>query len=206
MSKPILLYLASRSPRRSELLTQIGISFAVLSLDVDETPKKNEKAEDYVVRLAKEKALAGWNTEQHIQNKPVLGSDTAVVTEGLILGKPVDRDDAIRMLRLLSGKTHQVMTAVALANKSEYSTSPELSFSLSVSDVSFKTLTDEEIEQYWLTGESADKAGAYAIQGRAAAFISHLSGSYSGVMGLPLYETVELLRQAGICTESLVVS
>lgn len=200
------LYLASQSPRRSELLKQIGISFAVLAVEVDETTKDNERAEDYVLRLAKEKAKMGWFSAKHQCDKAVLGSDTIVVINGRILGKPDNREHAMSMLALLSGKTHQVMTAVALAQKGEDPTKPELSNIISVSDVTFKSLSSLEIEQYWQTGECSDKAGAYAIQGIAAAFITHLSGSYSGVMGLPLHETVELLHQAGIGTDFLVVS
>jgi septum formation protein len=199
------LYLASQSPRRFELLTQIGIAFDVLAVDIDETTKNNESAEKYVVRLANEKALAGWNTENYTQ-KSVLGSDTAVVIDGEILGKPKNVEDAQRMLQLLSGKTHQVMTAVALASYSQNASKPELNSVLSVSEVTFKTLSPNEIASYVNSGECDDKAGAYAIQGLAAAFITHLSGSYSGVMGLPLYETVELLNNAGIRADSLVVS
>lgn len=191
-TKNIDLYLASKSPRRRELLTQIDISFDVLVVDIDETQKANETAEDYVLRLAREKALAGWNLEKHA-GIPVLGSDTAVVIQGTILGKPENRADAIRMLKLLSGKTHQVMTAIALLKPgkgSEY----ELTSAINVSDVTFKVLSEQEIAQYVDSGEGADKAGSYAIQGKAAAFIAHLSGSYSGVMGLPLFETIELLN------------
>ena len=199
------LYLASQSPRRRELLSQIGISFTVLSVHVDETVKNDEIAENYVLRLAKEKALAGWKSDK--QNiKAVLGSDTAVVIDGEILGKPADKEDAIRMLHLLSGKTHQVMSAVALASKTENTSQVELNRVISVSEVTFKILSNAEIERYINTGEGDDKAGSYAIQGTAAAFITHLSGSYSGVMGLPLYETAELLNKAGISSDSLVVS
>lgn len=193
----ISLYLASQSPRRRELLSQIGISFDVLNVDIDESVKEDEKAQDYVLRLAKEKALAGLTLEKS-KIKPVLGSDTSVVINGKILGKPADKSDAKKMLRLLSGQTHQVMTAVALAVHDESLAEPELFSIISVSDVSFKTLSDEEIARYVETSEPADKAGSYAIQGQAAAFITHLSGSYSGVMGLPLYETVKLLNKAGI--------
>ena len=200
------LYLASQSPRRSELLKQIGISFSVLAVEVDETTKDNERAEDYVLRLAEEKAKMGSFSAKHLRDKAVLGSDTIVVINEGILGKPDNREHAISMLASLSGKTHQVMTAVALAQKGEDPTKPELSSVISVSDVTFKSLSNLEIDQYWQTGECSDKAGAYAIQGIAAAFITHLSGSYSGVMGLPLYETVELLHQAGISTDFLVVS
>jgi len=199
------LYLASQSPRRSELLTQIGVSFTVLAVDIDETVKNNEIAENYVTRLAKEKALASWN-ESPFNNKVVLGSDTVVVINGEILGKPESEQDAKRMLLLLSGKTHQVMTAVALAQAAENSSQPELDHILNVSEVSFKALSTTEIEQYIASGECDGKAGAYAIQGAAAAFITHLSGSYSGVMGLPLYETMALLNKAGISQDSLVVS
>jgi len=201
----ISLFLASQSPRRRELLTQVGISYDVLSVDIDETVKKNEVAKDYVVRLANEKALAGWQVARE-EHKAVLGSDTSVVINGQILGKPENTAEAKKMLALLSGKTHQVMTAVALATGGSKSSPDELSSILSVSDVTFKVLSNEEIEQYVLTGECDDKAGSYAIQGRAAAFITHISGSYSGVMGLPLYETIELLNKAGIRADSLVVS
>lgn len=198
------LYLASQSPRRRELLTQVGISFEVLAVDINETVNKNETAEEYVVRLAREKALACCEIEKPV-NKPVLGSDTAVVIDGEILGKPENKSDAKRMLGLLSGKTHQVMTAVALAIPGQNSQA-ELSSVISVSDVTFKVLSNHEIDQYVQSGECDDKAGSYAIQGLAAAFITHLSGSYSGVMGLPLYETIELLNKSGIGTDSLVVS
>lgn len=205
MTTEIALYLASQSPRRRELLTQVGIAFDVIAVDIDETARIDEKAEDYVLRLAQEKALAGWNSEKE-KKTPVLGSDTSVVINGEILGKPEDHDDAKRMLNLLSGKTHQVMTAVALITPNKNATKPELSSVISVSDVTFKVLSDAELEQYVLSGECDDKAGSYAIQGLAAAFITHISGSYSAVMGLPLYETVELLNKAGIRVDSLVVS
>ena len=199
------LYLASQSPRRSELLTQIGFSFQILSVDIDESFNNDEPAKGYVIRLAKEKALAGWKMESG-SNKAILGSDTTVVIDGKILGKPESKSDSKRMLALLSGKTHQVMTAVAVAQSTEKSPLPELSYIISVSDVSFKVLSESEIERYVASGECEDKAGSYAIQGGAAAFIKHLSGSYSGVMGLPLYETMELLNKAGISQDSLVVS
>lgn len=200
------LYLASQSPRRRELLNQVGISFQTLSIDVDESLKSHESADEYVKRLALEKATQGWFCERVLENKPVLGADTAVVINGQILGKPKNYEHALEMLTQLSDNTHQVMSAVAIAKKCEFSTQPELSCVISVSNVTFKKLSHSEIKQYWKVGESDDKAGAYAIQGKAAGFISHISGSYSGVMGLPLYETVELLQQAGICRDSLVVS
>lgn len=199
------IYLASQSPRRSELLKQVGISFSVVSINIDETPIDSEDSKEYVVRLAKEKALAGWNAEKSL-NKPVLGADTAVVIDGEILGKPQNNEDAKNMLNLLSARTHQVMTAVVLAVSSKSSSQPELREVISVSEVSFKRLSEQEIEEYVESGECHDKAGSYGIQGLAAAFITHLSGSYSGVMGLPLYETVELLKNASIREDSLVVS
>ena len=199
------LFLASQSPRRRELLAQVGISFDVLAVDIDETIQKNEIPEDYVTRLAKEKALAGWNINK-TNIKAVLGSDTAVVINNEILGKPQNNADAKRMLGLLSGKTHQVMSSVALAVAYGNSTQPELISVISVSNVTFKKLSSAEIQEYVYSGECDDKAGSYAIQGLAAAFITHLSGSYSGVMGLPLYETIELLNKAGISADSLVVS
>ncbi len=198
------LYLASQSPRRRELLKQLAIPFTTLSVDVDETLLSDEIAEDYVIRLAKVKALAGWNSKQDFI--PVLGSDTAVVVDGKILGKPSSKADAKRMLDLLSGKTHQVITAVALATKAENNSPVELNHVLSVSNVTFNQLSNTEIEQYIETGECDDKAGSYAIQGLAAVFITHLSGSYSGVMGLPVYETNKLLNKAGIRSDFLVVS
>ena len=205
MSRETALYLASQSPRRRELLTQVGFLFTVISANINEDTVANESAEKYVVRLAKEKAMAGFSLIKQ-QAKAVLGSDTAVGINGEILGKPENDDDARRMLNLLSGNTHQVMTAVALVVGNELSTSPELTEAISVSEVTFKKLSYDEIERYVHSGECTDKAGSYAIQGLAAVFITHLSGSYSGVMGLPIYETVALLHNAGISTDSLVVS
>ena len=205
MQKEPHLYLASQSPRRQELLRQLGIHFKVINVDIDETPLADERPADYVIRLAKAKALAGWQ-QLAGQGLPVLGSDTAVVVDNKILGKPTDVQQAEEMLSRLSGNTHEVMTAVALAVDGAEADKPELLFCLSVSKVSFRDLTTEEIRHYAASAESADKAGAYAIQGQAAAFITQLSGSYSGVMGLPLYETAELLQQVGISMDSLVVS
>lgn len=182
--------LASASPRRRELLDQIGVNYHVLAVNIDETPARNEKAEDFVRRLAMQKAQAGFN--QHAIVQPSLGSDTIVVLNHKILGKPKDQCDAYAMLSALSGKQHQVMTAVAMCDA-------ENSFvSLNISRVTFRELTQKEIEAYWLTGEPLDKAGAYAIQGVAAQFIEKLDGSYSAVMGLPLFETAELLKKFGI--------
>jgi len=191
------LYLASQSPRRRELLSQVGISFNVLSVNIDETVKEKESAEKYVLRLAKDKAIAASRLE-NLVDKPILGSDTSVVINGEILGKPRNNIEAKKMLKLLSGKTHQVMTAVALVRVFKNKQQPELTSLLSVSDVTFKVLSDNEIQHYIDSGECDDKAGAYAIQGKAAAFISHISGSYSGVMGLPLYETLELINKTSI--------
>ena len=205
MIREISLYLASQSPRRRELLTQVGFSFTMISADINEDTIPNESAEKYVARLAREKAMAGFFQIKQ-QTKAVLGSDTAVVIDGEILGKPENNDDAKRMLNLLSGNTHQVMTAVALAVGNDASTSPELTEAISVSEVTFKKLSYDEIEHYVHSGECTDKAGSYAVQGLAAVFIRHLSGSYSGVMGLPIYETVALLHKAGIRADSLVVS
>ncbi len=191
-----LIYLASQSPRRQELLAQLGIRFATISATVDETPLAGEAPRDYVQRLARDKALAGW--QQSDGRLPVLGSDTAVVLDERIMGKPQNSEDAENMLASLSGQTHEVMTAVALAIPVEKVNEPELHTVLSVSEVSFKPLSAEAIRRYVAGGEPMDKAGAYAIQGHAAAWISHLCGSYSGVMGLPLHETAELLHKAGI--------
>lgn len=186
------VYLASGSPRRRELLTQIGVPFQVLNLAVDEGVVPGETAEGYVCRLAGAKAAAGWQQSRLVAAAPVLGADTAVVLDGRILGKPEDRADGERMLRELSGRTHEVFTAVALA------TSSGLEWRTSRSEVTFRSIAAHEAHEYWDTGEPHDKAGGYAIQGRAAIFIENLRGSYSGVMGLPLYETAELLKRAGV--------
>ncbi len=182
-----MLLLASQSPRRAELLTQLNVSFTTINVDVDESTVTGESAEDYVRRLAIAKAMKGW--EMSDQSLPVLGSDTAVVIEGHILGKPRDKADSARMLRMLSGKSHRVLTAVALVQ--DGTTLDELV----ATEVQFKELSDREIEQYWLTGEPQDKAGSYAIQGIAGHFVKQISGSYSAVVGLPLYETYELLEK-----------
>jgi septum formation protein len=184
-----LLTLASVSPRRRELLGQIGIAHAVSAADIDEAVRADEAPADYVVRMAcaKARAVRARGTEL-----PVLAADTTVVIDGLILAKPRDRADGLAMLARLSGRTHQVLTAVALA------TASGISFRLSASEVRMRSVTPEEGAAYWETGEPRDKAGGYAIQGRGALFIEHLSGSYSGVMGLPLYETGQLLAAAGL--------
>lgn len=184
------LVLASSSPRRSELLQQMRVTFKVLPVDIDESRLQEESPRTYVERLALEKARAGW--ERSDKTRPVLGSDTVVVIQDDILGKPTDRAQAIEMLNRLSGNTHQVVTAVALVD------AEKSGIRLSESLVSFIPLTEQEIERYWQTGEPVDKAGAYAIQGLAAAFIRRIEGSFSGVMGLPIYETMELLKSYGI--------
>jgi septum formation protein len=181
----ILLYLASRSPRRRELLDQLGLAHALVAADVDETPLPGEDPRDYVERMALAKALAGRHklTTAH----PVLGADTAVVCDNRILGKPADADDALAMLRLLSGREHRVLTGIALLGARQQT-------AVSETLVRFRQITPAEAVAYWASGEPQDKAGAYAIQGRGAAFVEHISGSYSGVVGLPLFETAALLK------------
>ncbi len=187
------IYLASASPRRRELLEQIGVDYQLLSVDVPESLKAGEAPEVYVLRLALAKARAGRQLLPEDEPHPVLGSDTAVVLDGEVLGKPRDRDHALAMLGRLAGRRHQVMTAVALVGEDGQEESR-----LSVSSVQFRPIAQQELAAYWETGEPADKAGAYAVQGRGAVFIERLEGSYSGVMGLPLYETAELLAAFSI--------
>jgi len=183
------VYLASASPRRKELLTQIGVNFSVLSIAVDESVKSGEYPSDYVERIALAKARAGWDILQ-TDFRPVIGADTAVVLPTQqILGKPESLDQARDFLGQLSGIQHQVLSAVAIVWQQQYW------LSLQISDVRFKTLTNTEIDWYLATGEGKDKAGGYAVQGLAAMFIENISGSYSGVMGLPLFETRQLLQQ-----------
>jgi septum formation protein len=193
------IYLASRSPRRRELLTQIGVRYRLLlfrgrpgrKTDVDEDPLPGETPAAYVERVARIKAETGWSSllQRNLPRAPVLAADTTVAMHGRILGKPADRQQAAAMLAALSGQRHEVLTAVALKSENQ------LEAALSVSEVAFKKLGEEEIRQYVASGECDDKAGAYAIQGRAARFIMEMRGSYSGVMGLPLYETAELLER-----------
>ena len=191
------IYLASRSPRRRELLSQIGVRYHLLLFrarpdappDVDENLLPGEAPDVYVERVARAKAEAGWKLLRlrNLPLAPVLAADTTVSLDGRIFAKPADRKEAADMLAALSGQRHEVLTAVALKRDDD------LFSSLSRSEVQFKKLSPEEIAQYAATGEGDDKAGAYAIQGRAARFIAELHGSYSGVMGLPLYETSQLL-------------
>ena len=196
--KQINMYLASQSPRRSELLTQIGVEFSVLSVDVEEQQQVGELAPDYVSRLARDKAQAGVaalsksNATQVNMNTAadhvVLGADTIVVFAGQVLEKPVDEADSIRMLSLLSGHEHEVMTAVALAD------STRCWVELVTTQVQFREISRPEMHDYWRTGEPSDKAGSYAIQGLAGKFVRHLSGSYSAVVGLPLMQTEQLIQ------------
>jgi septum formation protein len=188
------VYLASASPRRQALLSQIGVPFHILSVSIDESIAAEESPAAYVSRLAGAKAGAGRLHPRVLASPghPVLAADTAVVIDGEILGKPVDADDAERMLRLLSGRTHEVLTAVALATANAFRSC------ISRSEVTFRPIGMKEARDYWNTGEPLDKAGGYAIQGQGAVFVADLHGSYSGVMGLPLYETAEFLTAVGV--------
>ena len=186
MTEPRIL-LASASPRRSELLRQVGIAHEVRPVDVDESVREGEAPSAYVLRLAESKAAALWRQLAAADRRPVLAADTTVALEGEIFGKPASLAEAHSMLGQLSGRTHEVHTAVAILHGGGAAAR------VSSSSVTFRVLTPAEIDAYWRTGEPADKAGGYAVQGCAAAFISHISGSYSGIMGLPLYETWELL-------------
>lgn len=185
------LYLASASPRRRELLAQIGVPFTTQVVPIDETAQPGEAPDAYVERLARAKAQAALDTLND-RDAVVLGSDTAVVLDGRILGKPVDRGDALATLAALSGREHQVLTAVALVSDSR------VEARVVTSTVRFKPLDWTQIEAYWATGEPRDKAGSYGIQGLAAVFVSQMQGSYSAVVGLPLCETAELLAQFAI--------
>ncbi len=187
MSTQIIL--ASASPRRSELLNQIGISHLIKAVDIDETPWPHESPLAYVERVAAEKALACRTLIT--EDMPVLAADTSVVCEGQIMGKPADMQHAIAMLERLSGRSHQVYSAVSLRGRRHHQ-------AICVSEVKFRTLSRAEITAYWHTGEPRDKAGAYAIQGLAGIFIESITGSFSGVMGLPLFETAQLLAKEGI--------
>jgi len=186
------LYLASASPRRRELLTQIGVAFVTRVQPIDETPQPAEAPAAYVERLALAKAQAVLATLDDRHAAVVLGSDTAVVLDGRILGKPVDREDGLATLAALAGREHQVLTAVALVSATRAEAR------VVSSTVRFKPLTQAQIEAYWATGEPCDKAGSYGIQGLAAVFVSQMQGSYSAVVGLPLCETAELLAQFAI--------
>lgn len=185
-----MIILASNSPRRRELLQQIGVRFRVHAVDIDETPLQEESPLHYVQRIAAEKSVAC--ADQLKTSDPVLAADTAVVLNGIIMGKPKDQADALFMLRQLANQTHQVYSAVSLRiNEAHHE-------AVSITNVTFRALSDAEILAYWHTGEPADKAGAYAIQGLGALFVQHIQGSFSGVVGLPLFETSQLLQQQGI--------
>jgi septum formation protein len=195
------VYLASKSPRRQELLRQIGVEFEELLLreaagrrrDIVESPRKGEAALDYVKRVARTKVSVAWHqmNRRGLPPKPVLAADTEVILEGHVLGKPKDAAHAALMLEQLSDRTHEVHTAVAVRWNAQ------IMLAVSSSRVTFRALTREDIQRYIASGEPFDKAGAYAVQGRAAVFISRIEGSYSGVMGLPLYETAEILGKVG---------
>jgi septum formation protein len=187
-----LLILASASPRRSALLAQIGVRHHVVPPRIEERRLDGEAVEDCVRRLAEQKALKVYSRQKIDEPMPVLAADTIVAIEGSLIGKPRDRDAALDILARLSGQEHEVITAVALAQRGV------LTSKLNRNVVRFRVLTRAECESYWDSGEPRDKAGAYAIQGRAAVFIDMLRGSYSGVMGLPLFETAELLTAAGL--------
>jgi septum formation protein len=196
------IYLASKSPRRRDLLRQIGVDFILLMLrdqgprgpDVSEELVAGEAPHDYVVRVTHEKAAAAWQIllARRLPPRPILAADTTVVLDGRILGKPADRSEAVTMLQELSGRAHQVMTSVVVHHDGE---AQQLTHT---STVTFATLPDDMIRAYCATSEPYDKAGGYGIQGLAAMFIADITGSYSGIMGLPLFETAQLLRQAGI--------
>lgn len=196
------IYLASKSPRRRELLRQIGVDFSLLLLreqtprgpDVSEEVELGELPQDYVARVTREKASIGYKImhARKLPSMPVLAADTTVTIDGKILGKPANESEATAMLRVLSGRTHQVLTAIAVQHHEQ------LWQTIQISEVSFASLSDGMIERYCATGEPYDKAGGYGIQGMAAVFIEHISGSYSGIMGLPLFETAQILRRAGI--------
>ncbi len=187
--------LASASPRRRELLAQIGVAHLSVAAALDERPLAGEAPRDTVLRLARAKAQAVFQQQCALPEQsalPVLAADTEVVLAGRVFGKPRDRADGLAMLAALSGRTHQVLTAVALCTRAG------LAEALSVSEVRFRAIGPDEREAYWDSGEPRDTAGGYAIQGRGAVFVERLEGSYSGVMGLPLAETATLLRAAGV--------
>jgi septum formation protein len=185
------IYLASRSQRRRRLLEQIGVRYLTLDVEITEIQHTDEVPEEFVQRMALQKATVGWNALDETERRPVLGADTIVVVDGHTLMKPVDVPDARRQLDRLSGRSHEVLSAVAVVNDTR-------SVRVNASTVWFRHLEPQECAAYCATGEPMDKAGSYAIQGMAATFIIRIEGSYSGVMGLPLYETAQLLAQHGI--------
>ena len=187
-----MLYLASKSPRRGELLARLGVDFGILDLDIPEQRQPGEPAEEYVRRVAREKAGAGLLTVMTVPHALVLGADTEVILDDEVFGKPRDAEEAATMLRRLSGRTHHAVTAISLVSAGREAQA------VSVSEVSFAELGEEEIAAYVASGQAEGKAGAYGIQGAAERFVRHLSGSYSGVMGLPLFETSQLLKSFGV--------
>ncbi|MDR0249708.1 MAG: Maf family nucleotide pyrophosphatase [Burkholderiales bacterium] len=212
-----LVVLASQSPRRQALLAQIGVPFELLTLGegaIAEVPLPDETPVAYVQRMARAKAVVGmrqlrqWRLSGQLPVHAVLGADTEVVLENRIFGKPQDRQNAAAMLRALSGKTHEVISAVALCLPVRKGRATEVVDRVAVSRVTFKTLRDEEIERYLDSGEPFGKAGAYAIQGRAGAFVARLDGSYSGVVGLPLFETMQLFEclRLNLCASARILS
>lgn len=184
--------LASASARRSQLLAQIGVRHCAQAADIDEEPRPGEKPGDYVQRLAREKAQAVFNALGNRPDGPVLAADTTVVLEGRIFGKPADEADCVAILSALSGRSHEVLTGIALQSEDSFRSA------LCTSRVAFRVIRAEECRRYWATGEPAGKAGAYAVQGKGAVFVEALEGSFSGVMGLPLFETAALLDAAGV--------
>jgi len=195
------LILASQSPRRQSLLAQLGYKFTTQAADIDESVHSNESAKSYVLRLAQEKAQVIFATlsDQQQAESVVIGSDTSVVIEGEILGKPINEADCIATLQRLENKQHQVLTAIAAVSQNQTNKSEVIS-KLVETQVQFKALTIDEIKRYWQTGEPCDKAGSYAIQGIGGQFVTTIKGSYSAVVGLPLYETAQLLAQTGLPT------
>ncbi|WP_024301095.1 nucleoside triphosphate pyrophosphatase [Pseudogulbenkiania sp. MAI-1] len=189
-----LIYLASASPRRRELLQQLGVRTERIHADIDETAQPGEDAVAYTERLARDKAAAGWHVVESggLPSRPLLAADTTVVLDGEIFGKPEDAADARRMLEAFSGRTHQVVTSVAVRE------GERTLVRTSVTDVTFRPLTETDIARYIDTGEPFDKAGSYGIQGRAAVFIERIAGSYTGVVGLPVFETAALLSEFGL--------
>ncbi len=189
-----MIYLASASPRRRELLRQLGVDFEVMPSNLLEVREPLESPEQYVVRVALDKAryVARLVRSRGLPTRPVLGADTEVVLDGEILGKPEDREHGLKMLRRLAGRSHEVLTGLALLYDDAAHTA------LSRSIVTFGPMSEAEIRRYWDTGEGQDKAGGYAVQGRAAAFVARIEGSYSGIMGLPLYELWQLLKRTGL--------
>ncbi len=193
---PAVLCLASASPRRRELLHQIAVPHLVLATDVDETARRGEDPAHYAARVALAKGEAAWAQPAARRELPVLAADTTVVLEGRMFGKPATREECIGMLLDLAGRTHEVITAIALLTGT--ARAPVVRSRVVGSEVRFRPISAEEAGRYWDSGEPRDKAGAYAVQGLGAVFVAGLAGSYSGVMGLPLFETAALLQEAGI--------